>query len=226
MRARSSRPTEVAARTLLVASALTTLVGCGEINMNKDDRPHTSPWKIIAASSAPALLPAKSSPAVVGVRARHEILGYDTWTVVLANASDMPGENRLTIDIVPEDEDPLAILSHRERPLRGPLHTPDTLAETLKREFSGAAGGPSEVGRRNRYGVYDFAIVRKGATVCALAWQMIDDKKRTLPAAIERIRLEWRFCAPGIDAAATLDPFDKMTLAPDLGILPVDDPIK
>lgn len=226
MRARSSRTIEVAARTLLVVSALTTLVGCGEINLNKDDRPHTSPWKPVAPSSAPVLLPAKSSPAIVGVRTRHEIQGYDTWTMVLANASDVPGENRLTVDIVPEDESPLAILNDQERPLRGPLYTPDRLAETLRREFSGAAGGPSEVGRRNGYGVYDFATVRKGATVCVLAWQMIDDKKRTLPAAIERIRLEWRFCAPGIDAASLLEPFDKVMLAPDLGILPVDTTVK
>jgi len=225
MRAKPSPSIEFAARMLLAASALATLAACGEINRNKDDREHTSPWKFVAASNAPALIPLKSS-AVVGARARHEIAGYDTWTMVFANTSDMPGENRLTIDIVPEDDDPLALLSHQERPLRGPMYTPDTLTETLRREFPGAAGGPSEVGRRNRYGVYDFASARKGSTVCVLAWQMIDDKKRTLPAEIERIRLEWRFCAPGIDAAPSLEPFDKMTLAPDLGILPAGDPVK
>lgn len=226
MRVRSSRNTEIWGRFLLVVAVAATLAACGEVNRNKDDREHTSLWKTVAPGEAPVLLP-KSAPAMVGARTHHEILGYDTWELVFANASDIPGENRLTIDVVPEDESPLAILSHEKRPFLEPMYNPDTLAEALRREFPGAsAGTPSQTGRRGRYGVYDYTAVRKGANTCVLAWQMIDDKKRILPASIERIRLEWRFCGPGIDPAPLLEPFEKATLSPDLGILPVDDAVK
>lgn len=185
-------------------------------------------WSRIQPGDVPVLLPADGS--VRAIAARRRTIGevFDSYNLVLANPTSLPGENRLSMDVEWVPDSILGALSRPDRPYPVPLYTEERLLATLKREFPDMDPAIGDTVRRNRYGDYDFAMARNTTSVCVLAWQLIDDRERILPETLAAIRLEWRVCGNGRSAEALLRPFEGLilTVAPDiLDAEPVNRPV-
>lgn len=175
-------------------------------------------WARVPLDSVPVLLPASDAARAVGARARSTGDIYRSYQVVLANQTSLPGENRLFIDVETVPTSILGALDRPERPFHIPLYTEERLNQTLEREFPDLETKIADAARRNRYGDYDYAVAYTPDGACVLAWQLIDDRRRTLPETIAMIRLEWRVCGTGQTPASLLRPFERLTLtaAPDI----------
>ncbi|MCW2249332.1 hypothetical protein M2352_004992 [Azospirillum fermentarium] len=201
---------------LVWAGLVAGLAGCGGY-MPRYTGNLPTPWQRVAAPDLPVVLPAGAPVSVVAARSRAVGPVYRSYAVVLSNASVLPGENRLSLDVQAVPDNLFDALVPPERPFPVPLYTSETLAETLEKEFPGMDVKVADGARRNRYGDYDYAVASgvddAGAgSVCVLAWQLVTDHGRILPQRVEAVRLEWRVCAPGADPRPLLQPFDRLGL--------------
>lgn len=177
-----------------------------------------STWRRVAVDEVPVLLPPDRAASAIGARERHTGELYRSWQVVLANPTPLPGENRLSVDAESVPTWIFSALDRPPRPFPVPLYTEQRLEQTLEREFPGLDAAIADVGRRNRYGDYDYAIAYGTGVVCVLAWQLIEDRTRVLPETLAAIRLEWRVCGNGRTVEPLLQPFERLrlTVAPDI----------
>jgi hypothetical protein len=178
-----------------------------------------TPWRPVPEAETPVIFQSRGAPKLIEAQARAVSDAYRSWRLVYANTTDLPGENRLAIDIATRYDSGLAMFVRPERPWPQPLYTETGLTAALKAEFEGLSSGIAEAGRRNRYGVYDYAVGRGTRGTCVLAWQLIDDHVRVLPETVDAIHMEWRQCDRAKPVEELLAPFDTLTLAPELGIL-------
>lgn len=184
-------------------------------------------WQRIQPDDVPVLLPAGGTARAIAARRRTVGDVFDSYTLILANPTSLPGENRLAMDVEWVPDSIFGALSRPDRPYPVPLYTEERLLATLKREFPGMDVSIGDTVRRNRYGDYDFAMARDESAVCVLAWQLIDDRERILPETLAAVRLEWRVCGNGRSPEPLLRPFEGLTIiaAPDmLEAEPVDLP--
>lgn len=207
----------VGVRAVLVWAGLAVgLVGCGGyIPRTTSNLP--TPWQRVAAPDLPVLLPAGAPVSVVAARSRAVGPVYRSYAIVLSNASVLPGENRLSLDVQAVPDSLIDALIPPERPFPVPLYTGETLAAALEKEFPDMDVKVADGARRNRYGDYDYAVATAvdgtgASSVCVLAWQLVTDHDRILPQRVEAVRLEWRVCAPGADPRPLLQPFDRLGL--------------
>lgn len=215
----SLRGTDRRGRLALALSAAALLAGCNPTFREGVIERLPTAWKPVPAAETPAILPARGTPAVVEARTRSVSDAFKSYRIVFANMTDLPGENRLLIDIATGYDSGLAMFLRPERPWNEPLFTGEELRLALQKEFQGLTPSVGEAGRRNRYGLYDYAVGNGARGTCVFAWQLIDDHKRVLPETIDAIHMEWRQCDRTASVEDLLAPFDRMVLAPELGVL-------
>lgn len=210
-----SRNMILAPAALLSAIALAGCVSGGETRFAEK----APVWVRIAEDEMPVALPANAKIDIV--QARRRVIGnvFTSYDITFANATALPGENRLWVDT--EAARPLFSFANAdavERPFPVPLYTEERLRAALQKEFPGLPAEIVATARRNRYGVYDYAVATAGGASCVLAWQLIDAQSGALPQTLTAIRLEWRMCGPVAKPEALLAAFDRMTLmaAPDI----------
>lgn len=209
---------------LLAALAAATLLtsGCaGWVRDNLTQAP--TPWRRIQPAALPVTLPDSRDFPIVAARVRDTGSVYKSYIVALGNPTVLPGENRLTVDVQTLPDSLFGALVQPPRVFPVPLYTMETLTEATKREFPGMRIKVADGARRNRYGDYDYVTAQDGENSCVLAWQLITDRKRTLPERIEAIRLDYRVCGVGSNIRALLAPFEAMTLTLPETVLEVQD---
>ena len=194
------------------------LAGCAPYRQDLTD-PNPSAWSRLSTGAVPAILPADSPVKAVAARTRTHASSYRSYRAVLSNGTTLPGENRLSIDVEYTPRHFLEFVDPPPRLFPIPLYTAETLTATLESEFPDLAAEQAHAPRRNRYGLYDYAVAHRGRDSCVLAWQLLDDRKRMLPDTLRAIRLEWRVCGTNTEPAALLAPFDQLKLTVDPDIL-------
>lgn len=202
----------------------TSLSGCGGFMPDYTANLPT-PWQRVAPAEVPAVLPTAPAAAVVAARMRTTGDLYRSYSVVLANPTALPGENRLLLDIQSVPDSLFGALVPPVRPFPVPLYTSETLQKTLDREFPGLPTKVADNARRNRYGDYDYAVALGENATCVLAWQLITDHTRILPERVEALRLEWRMCGTSRDPRTLLQPFDALILRLSETVLEADSSI-
>ena len=201
------------ARALLLATLAAALLtsGCaGWVRDNTTQAP--TPWRRIQPAALPVTLPDSRDFPIVAARMRDTGAVYKSYIVALGNPTVLPGENRLTVDVQTLPDSLFGALVQPPRVFPVPLYTMETLTATTEREFPDMRIKVADGARRNRYGDYDYVTAQDGENSCVLAWQLISDRKRTLPERIEAIRLDYRVCGVGSNIRALLAPFEAMTL--------------
>ena len=207
--ARTGRRRTVLLATLAAATLLTS--GCaGWVRDNLTQAP--TPWRRIQPAALPVTLPDSRDFPIVAARMRDTGTVYKSYIVALGNPTVLPGENRLTVDVQTLPDSLFGALVQPPRVFPVPLYTMETLTATTEREFPDMRIKVADGARRNRYGDYDYVTAQDGENSCVLAWQLISDRKRTLPERIEAIRLDYRVCGVGSNIRALLAPFEAMTL--------------
>lgn len=194
----------------LAAAALLTSGCAGWVRDNTTQAP--TPWRRIQPAALPVTLPDSRDFPIVAARMRDTGAVYKSYIVALGNPTVLPGENRLLVDVQTLPDSLFGALVQPPRVFPVPLYTMETLTETTTREFPDMRVKVADGARRNRYGDYDYVIAQDGENSCVLAWQLISDRKRTLPERIEAIRLDYRVCGVGSNIRALLAPFEALTL--------------
>lgn len=207
--ARTGRRRTVLLAALAAATLLTS--GCaGWVRDNLTQAP--TPWRRIQPAALPVTLPDSRDFPIVAARMRDTGTIYKSYIVALGNPTVLPGENRLTVDVQTLPDSLFGALVQPPRVFPVPLYTMETLTAATEREFPDMRIKVADGARRNRYGDYDYVTAQDGENSCVLAWQLISDRKRTLPERIEAIRLDYRVCGVGSNIRALLAPFEAMTL--------------
>jgi Cellulose biosynthesis protein BcsN len=182
--------------TALAGGALLLVAGCATTAPSSYRAAELGRWRPVERDAALMRFDASSgSPEVLGVRERRDSERHLRQEIALANATVLPRENRLSVEIKFAPEGFRDLLLAPATPIE--RHNAATLDRTLRAEFPAAATSVAEAPRSNRFGPYGYASARTSDGIsCVYAWQVAEAGPTRLPEGVTAVGLRFRFCDP------------------------------
>lgn len=160
------------------------------------------------------------APKVLAVKEKYSDSGLLTQQLTLENATALPGENFVLLNI---SYNGTAAPAFSSGTIFAGRYNDTYIKDALDEQFGDLAPDMdiSTTTNFNRYGPYAYASYSHyGEPACVFAWQTITDRDRILPDTINAIAVEYRYCGPAASPERLLAPFNDLYFPFEAGVLP------